>query len=897
MVRDRPRWSLELEALYAQGGTDVDLGEFADRRAIRLDEPLAEVIEADGRARMARGLPVELRRYLDAFPDLPGRTDPLDAAIDVTLRSRAGTEAGDDAGVESLVDEHPELEAAIRDAAALGRLVDEGPAVGGNGIQSPPDAPPEAPPDAETLVGYDIVDEIHRGGQGVVYRAVQRSTERLVAVKVLARGRFATATQMRRFAREVRLAARLQHPNIVTIFDSGLDRGRWFYAMELVDGVPLDRFLAARQPDLETRVRLVAAICSAVRYAHAAGVIHRDLKPQNVLVDDEGRPHLLDFGLARPAAGATGDGRDEVTATREFTGTLAYAAPEQLAAEPALIDTRTDVYALGLLLYQVLADRLPYHLSGDVLEMAREILQRTPRPPSRWRPDLSPDLDTITLRAIARPREQRYQTVAALEADLERVLAGEPIEARRDRWLDRARSRATAFARAHRTVACLATLVVATLLAQALGTLALFRWSGLNNRFERAWVRGLTPAARLPSLDDVCVIVFEDAATMERVARAEGLDDVRADDVASFRRLHGRLMERLAEAGATVVAWDITFERETAFDQSFADGADRLRAAGADVLVSVPAWSLDGGRPPTQSPVLADSHVTWASVIGSFRPDAPWRLHVAAGRGLYSPVPSMALRAAGARRHPGTSMSFRIDPWTETLQIDHARRGSDGAGGSAPAPRVLDALELSTLTTRRRDEPRLGLAAGDVVGEFLLLLPDDETMARATMGYDAVLASAPDELRRRVADKVVVVGDLRPGMDRHDAYDGRREVPGCYALAAGIQSIVDGTVVRYPRSEAWWLLTLGSAAVGLLIAWLAPDRRALRWVGLAVMVPAWVGLSAWAFHRHLYLYNPVIPLLAMVLAAQILPALPRGASRWIPDPAREADPARTVRPR
>lgn len=303
--------------------------------------------------------------------------------------------------------------------------------------------------------GYRILEEIHRGGQGVVYRALQESTRRTVAIKVLLEGALASEGKRRRFEREIEVVAGLRHPGIVTVFDSGrLADGRHFFAMEHIEGETLGVFIPLRsspQGDAEAQwttadtLRLFARICEAVQFAHQRGVMHRDLKPSNILVDDAGAPHVLDFGLAK-ATGAEPSEAVSLTMTNEFMGTLAYASPEQLRGDPALVDLRTDVYSLGVILYEMLAGRSPYPTSERMVDLMRAISEVDPKPPSSvqtigrrgsWRSRkalqrVGNELDTIVLKAMAKDADRRYQSAGALGRDVERYLAGEAIDARRD---------------------------------------------------------------------------------------------------------------------------------------------------------------------------------------------------------------------------------------------------------------------------------------------------------------------------------------------------------------------------------------------------------------------------------------------------------------------------------
>ena len=281
------------------------------------------------------------------------------------------------------------------------------------------------------LAGFDIQEEIHRGGQGVVYKAVQHAPRRTVALKLLRAGPSASTRERFRFEREIELAASLSHPNIVSVYESGRADGRHYFAMPFVDGEPLDRYLARRKPATADVLRLFLKICCAVHYAHQRGVIHRDLKPGNILIDQAGEPHVLDFGLAKPAGAELGETRG-VTLAGEFMGTLAYASPEQAAGEPDEIDVRTDVYSLGVILYEMIAGAPPYDVSGKLTEALRHISESEPRRPSAVRKGVDADLDTIALKALAKDKERRYPSAEALARDVEHHLRSEPIEARQD---------------------------------------------------------------------------------------------------------------------------------------------------------------------------------------------------------------------------------------------------------------------------------------------------------------------------------------------------------------------------------------------------------------------------------------------------------------------------------
>lgn len=287
------------------------------------------------------------------------------------------------------------------------------------------EVPPEPFPQVD---GYEVVGRLGEGGMGIVWRAVQLSTKRLVALKFLAGQIHGSPTARARFQREVELGARLDHPNIARVYDSGLNRGGYFYAMELVQGLPLDQYVRAQQMDPQAFLGLMRRVCQAVHHAHRHGVVHRDLKPSNILVTVDGEPRVLDFGLAK----ALLEPEDAVAISieGEVAGTPAYMSPEQAAGSIEEIDERSDVYSLGVILFRLLLDAYPHDLSGARHEVLRRIAVQPARRPRELRKRIDVELESILLKALAMDKDERYRDAGELDEDLERYLSDEPVMAR-----------------------------------------------------------------------------------------------------------------------------------------------------------------------------------------------------------------------------------------------------------------------------------------------------------------------------------------------------------------------------------------------------------------------------------------------------------------------------------
>src|SRR5438874_6946873 len=275
------------------------------------------------------------------------------------------------------------------------------------------------------LGDYEVLEEVGRGGQGVVFRARQKSLNRTVALKVISLGQWASKAHLKRFRLEAEAAARLEHPGIVPIHEVGERDGSCYFSMKFIEGGQLDE-VARREPiPIRRAVELMANVARTVHYAHEHGILHRDIKPGNILLDAKGEPHLTDFGLARLL-----ETEGSVTQTLDVIGTPSYMAPEQAVGNNTGVSNATDVYGIGAVLYQLLTGHPPF-AGGTTYETIKLVLDTEPRQPRLLNPKIDRDLSTICLKCLEKDPKRRYPSALALAEDLEHWLKHEPIRAKR----------------------------------------------------------------------------------------------------------------------------------------------------------------------------------------------------------------------------------------------------------------------------------------------------------------------------------------------------------------------------------------------------------------------------------------------------------------------------------
>ncbi len=362
---------------------------------------------------------------------------------------------------------------------------------------------------------YEVLEEIGHGGQGVVYRARQKSLNRIVALKVIGLAHWATEAHVKRFRLEAEAAASLNHPCIVPIYEVGERDGACYFSMGLVEGGQLDA-VAKREPiPIRHAAEVIAKLARTVSYAHAHGILHRDIKPGNILLDAKGEPHLTDFGLARLV-----ETESSVTRTMEVLGTPSYMAPEQAVGNNAGVTSATDIYGLGAVLYQLITGHPPF-AAGTTYETVRLVLDTEPRRPRLLNRKIDRDLATICLKCLDKDPQRRYSSALALAEDLERWLKHEPIRARRTGLVTRGRK----WVRRNPSIAVMAAMLL--VLAVPLGVMI---W---KTESERSPLSNVAPPEK-----SIAVLPFSNLSKeQENAFFADGVQDEILSDLAKVADL------------------------------------------------------------------------------------------------------------------------------------------------------------------------------------------------------------------------------------------------------------------------------------------------------------------------------------------------------------------------
>lgn len=728
-----------------------------------------------------------------------------------------------------------------------------------------------------TRVGpYIVLSRLGEGGMGVVVEAEHERLGSRAALKLMRRStaRAPSKSAVERFIAESRYLAMLEHPAICRVLHAGTyadSRGESlpYFAMELVEGGrDIRRYCVAENPTMRERARLMLPILDAVEYGHQRGVLHRDLKPENILVSgppsalasavgETPRAKLIDFGIAHAVGEAPGKHR--LTVAGSFLGTPRYASPEQLSGNPKLVDQRTDVYALGVVLSELLLNRHPYGMVDVDVESASEAFCRAPNlRTTRDGEPLDRDLETVLCTAVARDPDERYQSVGALAADLRRWLADEPVLARRPPWWMIALRRARTIASLNRPLTRAAIVVLATLIA-------MFPPGGLRDAVKRG--QGMVAEAMAPawtpsvSTEGVAVALITDQTKPETLGGALGIGDISAEGGPTWRRMHGKVIERLAEAGAKGVVLDIAFmaaSEDPSCDQDFAASIDRAQARGVPVTVGVPNW-FDRTAPFLRGRVL-EGGVTIASMPGMWVVDLAVMRESGVGGGTAG---SLVLNGLAAARAPGAAPVVSLHDSSQIAEVRYLR----SKDGRVVEDRVRDLIPAQIAPIEAGDE-EVGLRAGDRGSRIVVAPWDEAAEGRATIDYAEVARGTPRALAA-VAGKVVIIARCDDAVRDFEMTENPatgKLVWRVYAHAAAIAALLQQRAVRLPGPGWEWGGTACATALGVF-AGVWPRRRRFKLATVLGLTSGIVGVSLFAWWSEGVLVMPAQPIVGLLIAA------------------------------
>jgi serine/threonine protein kinase len=635
---------------------------------------------------------------------------------------------------------------------------------------------------------YTITERVGEGGFGVVYKAIHHAKQRTEALKVLF-GK--TALREAYFQNEVHLVAKLRHPNIATLFDAHLNSAPLYYTMEFIAGEQLDKYFRSHRVPLVDRIRLLQKVVAAVGYAHAAGVVHRDIKPQNILVDARGEPVIVDFGIGKKLGLPCAD-RDAVATSPEgFLGTFGYVAPEQMAGE--VVDERADIYALGALLYHSITGE-PARMANDVAHLTHVFQEQ--------RITNAAGLAAIIARCVDPAPENRYPNCTTLLADIENYLAGGRIMAQTDATPASRAIRAAAYVVHHRPALVRGFIIL--LIGSVLATLAWkveARWAVSGAHNQTAALVAFTPQ----TLDAI--------RSGQIGADVPGLDPKNRK---SFRMLQGRLLERIALARPAAVVIDGWYpDCQPQFDPGLLDGIDALRNANVPIVLG--ADRLDINSEPTGCPEILKRAGRFG-VLGAADPArtaSQWVLPICIRRPPAPPVPGLAVAAFAAARFPDAIPELEIRGSAAILKY----RKQAATPGESHWYEQTDTLPLVGADPTNAEDVFPG---GYTF--YRTYVPADGGPAIKPISMEQVLLADSSQLLRWFQGRAVVIGDALPGRDHHVTETGEN-IFGCQIQARAVQALLAGVrVQRMDRTLLVAAIMLWSIA-GAYVTNLLPCAR------------------------------------------------------------------------
>lgn len=702
---------------------------------------------------------------------------------------------------------------------------------------------------------YRILRLIGQGGMGRVYEAIHEPLGRTVALKVL-RGGHRTPEMIDRFMKEMRVLVHVEHPGVARVFDAGsysVDGDVLpFFVMEYVAGArQLNDFLHPVELPLPAKLDLFARVCDAVAHLHDRGVVHRDLKPDNILIGQDGEPKLIDFGVAK-VLGPVLPGTDSVeTQPGLAPGTPMYMSPEQTEGESSLVTGASDIYSLGVTFYKLLTGSLPYKIDDRAGLPAYQVIRSVPIVPATERdPTLPRSIDLVLGRALERHPDDRYTSAEEFAADLRRVAEGETPEWAQKGEFTRLVARTRRKMRRRPLAACgIASLIgvaLTLLVAQPLMVWwqvpARAAWGMLAPLVGSAAAQAASDGSGVASLDGVRVIAMSDRTLSEAERLAEELDASGFDprSATELRWLHAAVLERLAETSVRAVVFDYYMSpTETEWDGRMIAAAQRLCDAGIPVVIGVTRWDAPGGIPDVHEGLArACDQIHVGGMTIGVASDTLWSVDLAIRRQNDLARPGLALAGYAVSRQQGASFDIELRGDTGEVVIRHWV-GSVVRGG------IGEEISIGVSTTKLDgDSFEYGLSRGDVVAKSFISIPPEDVLEASTIDYLEVLELDSAELDQRVKGLVVMLGAtarrLPEGYGRAlldvAPYPDGREMPKVYAHATALHQLSNAVRIRPPTDRDFRLLVLGGSVIGAVSALAAIRSRRSGLLGLLACV-------------------------------------------------------------
>ena len=657
------------------------------------------------------------------------------------------------------------------------------------------------------LPNYTIIGQVGKGGFGVVYKAVHHAKERTEALKVLFSK---TPLLTEYFQNEVHLIARLRHPNIATLFDAQLATPPLYYTMEFVEGERLNDYLKRPEVTLAERINIIRAVARAVGYAHYQGVVHRDLKPQNILIDRDGQARVVDFGISIKLAevGAPESSEAPRKSQEGPVGTLGYIAPEQ--EKGGVVDARADVFSLGALLF--------HSVTGEPARLATipDQRHRVLRDRKVVQPD---DINAIIARAVATDPDDRYRTCEEFSADLENYLAGRMIQAReKPSWAYMLYRAGTLVVRDAPFTVRTAVLILIT------GFLTWWFWAmearTVNERhvIDRTVMVGFMPSTIEAIRDGV---IGADLPSLDPLYNK------------SWRMIYGELLKKIAAARPRVILIDSHLTDcapDPEFDRVFIEG---LKALDAPVIIAANEFAPNGD--PIMCTTILDllrERGGYGAIIGVGvdKDQSLFEVTYCIQRGLELPIPGLAIAAFAAWRHSDCRPELQIESDQQRLAVKYRKKQIDSPGESRyqVKPDYFGLQRVDTFHPGQDKFKHVGasLKPGDVLALASVVAHSNQYWLEnnRTLSFEQILTADAAQVHEWLNDRAIVIGQMLPGTDQHLRQNGE-PMFGCQVHAEAIEGLMSNTSFhRFNRPELAIRNFLWCGAGVILVGFFRPRR-------------------------------------------------------------------------